>query len=135
MPGCSEPAYNGIYPDACLSKSTAYMGLHPDGDPSRGFLKDESSSTLDARSQPIIEYTLMVVRAGQLPIYVFTLTGPSGGFLKDRGSPTLDARSQPIMGYTLMAARAGQPSIWVFTLMTTLRGLPERRRFAHVGCS
>jgi len=135
VPECSKSAYNGIYPDACLSKSTAYMGLHPDGDPSRGFLKDESSRTLNARSQPIIEYTLMVVRAGQPPIQVFTLTGPSRGFLKDRGSPTLDSRSQPIMGYTLMAARAGQPPIWVFTLTITLRGLLERRRFAHVGCS
>jgi len=31
--GCSEPAYNGIYPDGGPCRSTAYMGLHPDSHP------------------------------------------------------------------------------------------------------
>ena len=31
--GCLEPTYNGIYPDGCLSRTTAYTGLYPDGDP------------------------------------------------------------------------------------------------------
>jgi len=47
--GCSEPAYNRIYPDGCPSMSITYMGLHTDGDPSGGFLKDGGSPTLDAR--------------------------------------------------------------------------------------
>jgi len=47
----------------------------------------------------------------------------------------LDARSQPVMRYILIAAWAGQPPIRVFTLTVTLRGLPERRRFIHVGGS
>jgi len=59
---------------------------------------------------------------------------PSGGFLKDGGSPTLDAWSEPI-GYTLMVARVGQLPIRVFTLTVTHRGLPERQRLAHDGCS
>ena len=63
-----------IYPDGCPSRSTACMGLHPDGDPSGGFLKDGGSLTLDARSQSIMGYTLIAARAGQSPIWVFTLT-------------------------------------------------------------
>ena len=72
--GCSEPAYNRIYLDGHPSKSTAYMNLHPHGDPSRGFLKDGGLLMLDACSQLIKGYTLIVARAGQLPIWVFTLT-------------------------------------------------------------
>jgi len=30
--GCFEPAYNEIYPDGYLSKSTAYTGLYPNDD-------------------------------------------------------------------------------------------------------
>jgi len=37
-------------------------------------LKDGGSPMLDARSQPIMGCTLMIVRAGQQPIRVFTLT-------------------------------------------------------------
>jgi len=72
--GCSEPAYDGLYPDCRPSRSTAYTGLHPDGDPSGSLLKDGGSLTLDARSQPIMGYTLMAARAGQPPTRVFTLT-------------------------------------------------------------
>ena len=68
-----EPAYNRIYPDGRPSKTSAYMGLHPDSDPSESLLKDGGSPTLDARSQPIMGYTLMAVRAGQHPIHVFIL--------------------------------------------------------------
>jgi len=81
--GCSEPAYNGIYPDGRPNKSTSYTGLHPDGDPSGGFLKDGDSPTLDARSQLIMRYTLMATQAGQPPIRVFTLMITLRGLLKD----------------------------------------------------
>jgi len=52
----------------------AYTGLHPDGDSLGSLLKDRGSLTLDAQSQFIMGYTLMVARAGQQPIRVFTLT-------------------------------------------------------------
>ena len=38
--GCSELAYNGIYPDGHPSRSTTYTGLYPDGDSSGSPLKD-----------------------------------------------------------------------------------------------
>ena len=63
-----------IFALSITSMSTAYMGLHPDGDPSGGVLKDEGSPTLDARSQPIMGYTLMAAQTGQPPIWVFILT-------------------------------------------------------------
>jgi len=44
--GCSERAYNGIYPDVRSSRPTVYTGLHPDGDPSWSLLKDGGSPTL-----------------------------------------------------------------------------------------
>ena len=64
----------GIYPDGRPSRSMAYTGLHPDGDSLGSLLKDRGSLTLDAQSQFIMGYTLMVARAGQQPIRVFTLT-------------------------------------------------------------
>ena len=64
--GCSELAYNGIYPDGSSSRSTAYTGFHPYGDLSGDLLKDGGSLTLDARSQLIMGFTLMTARAGQL---------------------------------------------------------------------
>jgi len=78
--GCSEPAYNWIYLDGRRSRLTAYTGLHPDGDVSGGLLKDGGSATLDARSQPIMGYSLMAA-----PSRSTTYTGlypgsdPSGG--------------------------------------------------------
>jgi len=56
-----EPANNEIYPDGCPSRLTTYMGLHPDGDPLGGFLKDGDSPMLDAQSHPIMGYTLMAI--------------------------------------------------------------------------
>jgi len=50
------------------------MGLHPDGDPYGGLLKDGGSPMLDVQSQPIMGYTLMVARESKPPIWVFTLT-------------------------------------------------------------
>ena len=70
----SESAYNGIYLDGCLNRSTAYTDLHPDGDYSRSFLKDGDSLMLIPRSQPIMGYILMATRANPRPIRVFTLT-------------------------------------------------------------
>jgi len=61
--GCTELVYNRIYPDdrrASRTFSTAYMGLYPESEPSRGFLKDGGSPMLEAWSQPIMGYTLMV---------------------------------------------------------------------------
>ena len=37
--GCLKPIYNGIYLDDYSSRSTAYMGPHPDDDPSGGIPK------------------------------------------------------------------------------------------------
>jgi len=83
-------------------------------------LKDGSSLTFDARSQPIMRYAPSRSNA-------YMGLHPDGNLLgnllKDGGSPKLDARSQPIMRYTLMAARAGQLSIRVFTLTVTFRGV------------
>ena len=56
--GCSEPAYNGIYPDGRLSRPTAYTSFHPGGNSSKSILKDRGSPMSDVRSQLIIRYTL-----------------------------------------------------------------------------
>jgi len=40
---CLEPTYNGIYLDGRPRGPTAYMGLHPDDDPSGSPLKDGGS--------------------------------------------------------------------------------------------
>jgi len=62
---CSESAYNGIYPNSCPSKSTAYTGPRPDGDHSESHLKDGNSPMSDARSQPTMGLTLMAARVSQ----------------------------------------------------------------------
>jgi len=59
---CSEPTYNGIYPDGHPRGPTAYMGLHPDDDPSGSPLKDGELPQPDALSQPIMGYPLMAAR-------------------------------------------------------------------------
>ena len=57
--GCSKLAYNGIYPDGRPSRPTAYTGEAPDSDSAGSLLKNRSSPTSDARSQPIMGYTLI----------------------------------------------------------------------------
>ena len=70
----SEPAYNGIYPNGRPSRSTVYTSFNPDGDPLESLLKDGGSPASILKSQPIIGYTLMALRANPWPIRVFTLT-------------------------------------------------------------
>jgi len=70
---CSEPTYNGIYPDGCLSSLADYMGLHHNGNSSGSLLKDGSLLIHDVRSQSIIGYTSMAARAVSQLIWVFTV--------------------------------------------------------------
>jgi len=51
------------YFDGRPSRSMAYKGFHPDGDPLERLLKDESSPASILQSQSIMEYTMMAARA------------------------------------------------------------------------
>jgi len=55
----STLAYNGTYSDGHPSELAAYTCLHPDSYPSESLLKDGDLTTLTARSQLIMRFTLM----------------------------------------------------------------------------
>jgi len=112
----SEPAYDRIYLDGRSSISIAYLGFHPDGDPSGSLPKDGSSLASIPRIHPVMGYTRVATRVDPLAKWVLPRRLPNSsrcyfsGMSRDESSPTLTMRSQPITGPNTTAPRAKQQS-------------------------